>query len=59
MLTTELEGVGDAEKEMKGKLREAVQRFSATLNAPQTTIGFKSNDTLDRFWRIFEHPKPR
>ena len=22
-------------------------------------IGFKSNDTLDRFWRIFEHPKPR
>ena len=25
----------------------------------RTTIGFKSNDTLDRFWRIFEHPKPR
>ena len=23
------------------------------------TIGFKSNDTLDRFWRILEHPKPR
>ena len=25
----------------------------------RTTIGFKSNDTLDRCWRIFEHPKPR
>ena len=23
------------------------------------TIGFKSHDTLDRFWRIFEHPKAR
>ena len=34
MLTTELEGVGDAEKKMKGKMREAVQRFSTTLNAP-------------------------
>ena len=37
MLTTELEGVGDAEKEMKRKLREAVQRFSTTLSAPQSS----------------------
>ena len=31
MLTTELEGFGDAEEEMKGKLCAAVQRFKRDI----------------------------